>query len=96
MTTNSKPATADELVEVGAITAGTAMYQACAIACALAEAKLVDPMKIAQWAETMAAISTSNKDHQAVSLAIAERLREFAGVLRSMATKPAGSGQMRQ
>lgn len=93
----TRPATLNDVGDAHAIMAGIAIHQSAAIACALAERGLVDPFKIAAWAEMFAGIQGKSEGlapghHEAV----ATGLKGFANALRSMATKPAGSGQMRQ
>lgn len=94
--TESRTATTTDILEANAIVAGIAMYQSLAIVAALAEARMVDQFKVAAWAETMAGIATAKNGNPDGGAAIAEQLRGFAGVIRSMATKPAGGGQVRQ
>lgn len=84
-----------ELAETLAVTQAAVMFQSLAIVGALAEQRLVDPLKVAAWAETLAT-------GQGLDLApkiregIAAQLTAFAVVLRSMTAKPPGSGNVRQ
>jgi hypothetical protein len=91
------PPPTNDVGDAFAIAYGIALHQSAALACALAEQGLVDIFKVAAWAEFFAGIQgngegLSPSHHEAV----AAGLKGFADALRSMATKPAGSGAMRQ
>jgi hypothetical protein len=91
MTENEKT----EILQLAAVTQASAMFQALAIVAALAERRLVEPLKVAAWADVFAQNQGGNQS-AAIREGIAQQLVGFASVLRSMATKPAGGGQVRQ
>jgi len=93
----NRPATLGDLGDMAAITMGIALHQSAAIACALRERGLVDLFKVADWAEMFAGIQGKSKDlPPGHAEAAAIGLKGFADALRKMATKPPGSGQVRQ
>ncbi len=83
-----------ELEQVLASIAGVscgATFQACALVRALAERGLVDPLKVAAWADVFAAGQSQNTASPPnTRQAIADSLGSFAELLRKMATKPEG------
>jgi hypothetical protein len=89
--------TMEDLGNAFGIANGIALHQSAAIVCALAEKALIDPFKVADWADVFASLQGRSKDlfpghHEAVIAG----LKGFADVLRSMATKPPGGAQLRQ
>lgn len=80
-----------------AIAQGAAIYQGCAIVGALAERGLVDPLKVAAWADFFAENQGRGNDlPPSVREGVAAGVAEFAKVLRAVARKPPGSGEVRQ
>ena len=84
-----------EILELLAVAQAGAMFEALAIVGALAERQLVDPLKVAAWADVFGQNQGGNQT-SAIREGIAQQLVGFASVVRSMATKPAGGGQVRQ
>jgi hypothetical protein len=75
--------------------AAGAIYRDIAIVSALREAGLVDPLKVAAWAELLATGMGSDQMDMApeIRAGIAGQLTTFAGMLRGMAAVPAGAGR---
>ncbi len=67
--------------------AGISMYQGMAIVAALAERGLVDMIRVAEWADTLAAMQAAG-DAPGTPNVIAQGLRSFSAVLRAMAAPP--------
>jgi hypothetical protein len=88
-------ATPAELVAAGTAMGAISLFEAAAIVGALAERRLVDPLKVAAWAEMFAKGQGKELAPETRKL-VAEGLNGFALVLRSMVTKPAGGGHARQ
>ena len=80
---------------IGAVAAGIAaaagMFQSAAVVGALVESGVIDPQKVAAWAE-MFADGQSQKLSPDVREAVAQHLKGFASLIRSMPTKPPGAG----
>jgi hypothetical protein len=81
--------------EAAAVSVAVSMFQACSIVCSLAARGVLEPREVAAWAETFAG-GQGHDGPPAVRAEIASALRGFAAVLRAMATKPPGSGELRQ
>ncbi len=84
-----------DLVEATAVQTGVAAFQSWSIVAALAERSLVDPVRVAVWAEFFAENANQNLA-PLMREAIAEALRDLAKMIRAGATKPAGGGQVKQ
>lgn len=74
------------------VATASAMMCSAAIVAALAQSGAVDPLMVAAWAETFAtgqsaALAPELRD------GVVGQLRGFAGLLRAMATVPAGAGR---
>lgn len=74
------------------VTNGAGLYQALAIVGALAEARAIDPMAVAKWADFFAATLPPLPPPDARE-AVRAGLAGFAAAIRSMATLPAGAGK---
>lgn len=77
------------------MTAARGNFRAFAIVGALVQRGALDPMSVATWAEFFAGVQSKTSPPD-IREAINEGLRDFANSIRSMATKPPGSGEMRQ
>ena len=84
-----------ELTTQIAVASTSGMFAGLAIAGALAQKGLVSSLEIAAWADTLAVVQTGDKLGP-VNDTIAEGLKSFASILRSMGTKQPGAGEMRQ
>ena len=71
-------------------TGAASMFQGLAIVGALAEARTIDPLKVAAWADVFAG-------HPTVSRQTADQVRQFAELIRSLVKVPpvAGKAQRR-
>jgi hypothetical protein len=84
-----------DLVDFGAVAVAVPTFQSAAIVAALAERGLVDPIKVAAWVDTFAA-GAANDQSPEIRREIVSALRDFATLLRSMASRPATAGAGRQ
>ncbi len=62
------------------------MFQGLAIVGALAEARTIDPMKVAAWADVFAG-------HPTVSPQTADQVRQFGSLIRSLVKVPHTTGR---
>jgi len=76
-----------DLARALTVSRGAATYRCCAIVAVLAEEGLVDPLKVAEWADLFAA-SQGNDLALEIRDGIAAEVRGFADLLRSMTLKP--------
>ena len=67
-------------------TGAASMFQSLAIVGALAEARTIDPLKVAAWAEVFA-------KHYGMSPQAADQVRQFASLIRSLVKVPAAAGR---
>jgi hypothetical protein len=88
--------TTDQLCEAlrasVAATGGVGLYQSLAIIGALGEARIVDPMAVAKWADFFAVHLPANTSPDARAI-MHEGLSGFASAIRSKATIPKGAGR---
>lgn len=84
--------THDELVKEVAVANTTAMFQDLALIGALAERRLVDPAKVADWAEFFAKGMENSPGSDPANLEhlrkVADRLRDYAKQLMNIAKPP--------
>ena len=91
-----RPVTHEEgVVDAHIATLTASMFESLAIVSALAEQRLVDPLRVVAWAEMFARGLPSNLPPE-VRTGVQSQLTSFATVLRSMATMPAGTPELRQ
>ena len=93
--TQKPPAEIIQSAHAAAVAVGVATFQCAAIVAALKQAGAMDPENVAKWAECFASMPLPNLTAP-YNESIAAALRNFAGVIRSMDAKPAGSGEMWQ
>ena len=77
---------------LAAASIGVGLYQSLAIVAALAEARVLDPMAVAKWADFFAANLPPNTAPGARE-AMRDGISGFAAAVRSMATVPKGAGR---
>jgi hypothetical protein len=82
----------EELRAAVAAMSGVGLYQNLAIIGALAEARVVNPMAVAKWADFFAANLPANTSPDARKI-MHEGITSFASAIRSMATVPPGAGR---
>jgi type IV secretory pathway TrbF-like protein len=80
-----------DVVEAATATISASMLMAASIVGALTAQGLVDPFKVAAFAEMFASAPPPSQP-PAVQENVKAQLQGFAHVVRSMATKPAGAG----
>jgi hypothetical protein len=73
-----------------AVAYGAAMYQNLAIVCALAQSGVIDPLKVAAWAEMFKGALPEMPTNQ--RLGIVEGLAGFAEMISLVAKMPEGAG----
>lgn len=72
----------------------TPMYYAFSVVGALAERGLIDPLRVADFADMFASGQTHGQDStETARSAITNRLKEFSDIIRAMMTAPPGAGR---
>ena len=78
----------------GIVTATANMLSMAGLVAALAEARLIDPKKVADWIDTMASVRWLGQRHSpTVHEGLKAQLDSLSLMLRAMATVPTGTGR---